>query len=355
VKHWQETTEVLGRIAAAPGRRFALATVVRIRGSAYRRPGAKFLIEETGTTLGGVSGGCLEADVRQIGLGLQLEAAPVLRVYDTGASDEVPWGLGLGCEGTVEVFIQPVTTAVRKQFERVQQLLEGDRAFAISTILTGDHAGRVVLPDDDGVGGSGEPTLLRTIAERARALLAEGATSLDDLGGVRVFTETMRPPPWLLVFGAGDDARALVSIATKVGFRVIVVDHRPAYLTPSRFPEASRLGDRRPEEGLRGFPIGEDSFAVVMTHSLNPDREWLRHLVETSVPYIGVLGPRGRTAKLIAEAGSAGDRVFGPVGLDVGADGPEQVALSIVSEILSVRAGRTPRHLREREAEIHAG
>jgi xanthine dehydrogenase accessory factor len=355
VKHWQETTEVLGRIATTgPGRRSALATVVRIRGSAYRRPGAKFLIDESGDTLGGVSGGCLEADVRQVGLALEGDDTSVLRVYETGSGDQAPWGLGVGCEGTVEVFIQTITPALAKQFERVRQLLDGDRAFTMSTILTGPHAGRLVLADDDGVGGAGGPTFLRTIVERARALLADGVTSLDELGGVRVFTETLLPPPWLLVFGAGDDARALVSAAATVGFRVVVVDHRPAYLTPSRFPGATRLGDRRPEEGLQGFPISDDSFAVVMTHASAPDRAWLRHLLATEIPYVGVLGPRDRTARFLAEIGSQGERVYGPVGLDVGADGPEQVALSILSELLSVRAGREPRHLREREVEIHA-
>jgi xanthine/CO dehydrogenase XdhC/CoxF family maturation factor len=145
-----------------------------------------------------------------------------------------------------------------------------------------------------------------------------------------------------------------VSYAAAAGFRVVVVDHRSAYLTAERVPEAWKRLPLRPEEPGE-LPSGRDTFAVVMTHSLKRDTEWVRRLLAADVSYIGLLGPRARTSRILEEAGApAQGRVFGPVGLDLGADGPEQVALSIVAELLAVRSGREPRHLREREVALHA-
>jgi len=339
VKHWQETAIILGRLArlADAGRRAALATVVQIEGSAYRRPGAKFLVEDDGATRGSVSGGCLEADVRETALSLLASEAPRLLHYDTGSDDRTPWGLGLGCNGTVDVFVQAATTAAAAAaFERVRALLRGDDAFAVSTVLTGAAAGKVTVHEP----GAAE---------------ARGASGVQEVDGEKVFTEALLPPPHLLLFGAGDDAVPLARFAAEVGFRVTVVDHRPAYLVEERYPAEAHLVRRRPEEGLDGLPVGADAFAVLKAHGLATDREWLRRLLPTPVRYLGLLGPRTRTEELLRQIEAPSDpRIFAPVGLDLGAEGPEQVALSIVAELLAAGSGVEPRHLRTKAREIHA-
>jgi xanthine dehydrogenase accessory factor len=329
VKHWHETASIMERVVrlAPSGRRAAIATVVRISGSAYRRPGAKLLVEESGDTDGGVSGGCLEADVR--GVALEILAAgkePRLLHYDTGSDEETVWGLGLGCEGAVDVLVTP---ADPKFCAHALELIRAGRPFAIETALP-----------------AGQSKLV------AAGVEGESRTEND------VFIDVLRPPPHLAIFGAGDDARPLAKLAAEVGFEVLVVDHRPAYLTEARFPRPAKLLLRRASEGVpdlgdlsRG---GRRHFAVVQTHALVHDRDWLKHLLPMPLSFLGMLGPRVRGEEVLRQLGGvSSERLFTPVGLDVGADGPEQVAVSIVAEMLAVNAGRTPGHLRDRARGIH--
>lgn len=359
MNHWKETAEVLSRLAelTSAGRRAALATVVHIVGSAYRRPGAKFLIEETGDTLGSVSGGCLEADVREVAMGVLATGRPSLRHYSTGADEYVVWGLGLGCNGLVDVFIQSATEGPLADLEEtLRGLLAGDAPFAVATVVDGDGVGQTLIVTPDSVYGSlGSVDLDVLAVEKARALAPASRSGVHAVGGRRVFYEVLPPPPHLLVCGAGDDARPLVAYAADAGFRVTLVDHRRGLMEPSWFPQAARLILGRPEESVAGLPPDEHSLAVVKTHSLAHDREWVRRLLAAGLPYVGVLGPRARTKSILKEIGMPGDgRVFGPVGLDLGADGPRQVALSIVAELLAFTAGREPKHLAERKEAIHA-
>ncbi len=334
MKRWQETAAILDRLAKlAVGERAAIATVVRISGSAYRRPGAKFLVERDGRTTGGVSGGCLEADVREHALQLIDGGNPRLLHYETGSSEETVWGLGLGCEGAVDVFLQ---RAESERFARARGLLSRGspfglaEPFAIETAIRGPHLGRV------------------EIATRP----ARGESRVEERGPDTLFVDVLEPPPSLLVFGAGDDSRPLASLAHEVGFQVTVVDHRSGFLTEERFPPPARLLQRRADEGVP--QLTRQHFAVVETHSLQHDRDWLRALVEQPLAYLGLLGPRARKKKLFQELGvPEHERVYAPVGLDLGAEGPEQVAISILAEVLAVRGGREPLHLRVKRGGIH--
>ena len=361
MKHWQETSSILQALAQLAGqqRGAALATVVRIRGSAYRRPGAKMLISDDGAMAGSVSGGCLEADVREVALSVIRNGSPRLRHYDTGADDQMPFGLGLGCNGAVDIFVQLATApSARETAGHIAARLQGDQPFTVSTIVEEVGPGRALVVGADGqpAGSTGDVALDRAIAARARDMLAAGASVLYDLGSHKVFTEVLLPPPTLLILGAGEDARPLAAYAAQAGFRVTVVDHRPAYLEPAHYPADIRLIAARPEEHSGDLPLGPHTYAVVKTHSLAHDRDWVARLLASEVPYIGVLGPRERIDDLLHQLGAEGsDRVFGPVGLDLGGEGPEQVALSITAELLAVWSGREPRHLREREGVIHAG
>jgi xanthine/CO dehydrogenase XdhC/CoxF family maturation factor len=380
LKHWQEMANILDRVVdlGRQGRATALATVTKISGSAYRRPGAKLLIDAGGGFLGGVSGGCLEEDVREIGLGVLQDGTTRVLHYDTGTDETKLWGLGLGCDGEVDILVQPIAAAeavrVGGVWARVRELLAGDAPFALATLVEeGQPAGTIVVgaagrlagelagdligrPIGHPVGSGPDARALEAeVVRTAVDALAGGRSRLDTLGARRVFTDVLEPPPKLLICGAGDDTRPTAALAASVGFRVFVADHRPAYLTAERFPQAQRLFLVRPEEEAPGLPADRDTYVVVKTHSLMRDTAWLKRLAATEIRYLGVLGPRGRIDKIAAELGLARDgRIFGPIGLDLGADGPEQVGLSIVAELLAVHARRTPRHLRERVEAIHA-
>jgi xanthine/CO dehydrogenase XdhC/CoxF family maturation factor len=358
VKHWKETGELLSRAARLrdAGRKAALATVVRIEGSAYRRPGAKFLVEDDGRTSGGVSGGCLEADVREAALRALSDGEPRLLHYETGSDDRTVFGLGLGCNGSVDIFLQPA--AAGDVPEKILELLEGETAFAVAIVIAGPcDIGHSLLLGADGIiaGSTGGSALDRETLRRAADLLARRESRIETVGDVRVFVEILSPPPHLVIVGAGDDAIPLCAFASEAGFRVSVVDHRAGYVTRERFPAAARLLVERPGEGSGKFPLTPRSYAVVKTHSFALDRQWTGMLLSTAIPYVGMLGPRARTREILRRIGFEGDgRVHGPVGLDLGAEGPEQIAISIVAEILAVHASREPWPLREREGAIHA-
>lgn len=360
MKHWQETASILERIAVRgdPPVRQALATVVRISGSAYRRPGARLLIPERGATFGGVSGGCLEADVREVAQQVIRSGLPRLRHYDTGSSEDTVWGLGLGCEGAVDILVQPIDDAFREVLvPRALELMRAELPLALATVIGGPRTGRTALCGHGNLGASsGDAALDAALQQHEPGLIEGGEAQVIEHGPHTVFVEVLTPPRHLIVLGAGDDALPLVRLAVEVGFEVTVIDHRPAHLTPERFPPPARLVLRRPEEGLQGLELGPRHQAVVQTHSLANDREWIRALLLSPIAYLGLLGPRTRREELLEELGiQPGDRLYAPVGLDIGADGPEQVAVSIVAELLAVQSGRRPRHLRDREGAIHAG
>ena len=358
MKHWKETGELLSRAARLrdEGRKAALATVVRIQRSAYRRPGAKFLVEDDGRTSGGVSGGCLEEDVREAALRAVQDGEPRLLHYETGSDDRAVFGLGLGCNGSVDVFLQPA--AGGPVAEKILELLEGETAFAIATVVAAPRAvGRSLVLGAEGVlaGSPDDPALGRETVARARELLARRDSKLESSGGAEVFIEVLFPPPHLVIFGAGDDAIPLCAFASEAGFRVTIADHRSAYVTRDRFPAAARLVVGRPGEESGRIPLTPRTYAVVKTHSFAYDRDWARLLLAAGIPYVGMLGPRARTVEILRQIGLEEDgRVRGPVGLDLGAEGPEQIAISILAEILAAHTSREPWPLRQKEGAIHA-
>ena len=355
MKHWQETTRVLDRAITLgrSGEGSALAVVTGTRGSAYRRPGAKLLIDPQGGVLGGVSGGCLEEDVRQVGLRVLESGCARLLRYDTGNEETTAWGLGLGCDGEVELVVLPISSeAAVGPWTEVRRRLDGDAPLALASFAEEGADGSVWACGRDGE-SAGDPG--PEIRDAVAAVWSSGRTRVVEAGGRRVLVECLKPPPKLLICGAGEDARPLVSLGAEVGFRVVVVDHRGAHLDPAQLPGAQRLLLLHADEESKDLPTDSDTWAVVKTHSLKHDLAWVRRLLATDVPYIGILGPRARTERLVGDLRAEGDpRVFGPVGLDLGADGPEQVAVSIVAEMLALRARRAPTHLRERELSVHA-
>jgi xanthine/CO dehydrogenase XdhC/CoxF family maturation factor len=260
---------------------------------------------------------------------------PRLRHYETGSEVSGVFGLGLGCEGAVDVFVVRLPDGMPEDVQRrAAELLAARAPFSLSIALEGPEEGTV-----------------RVAAEPA------GAGAADVARSRATFVERLAPPPRLAVFGAGDDAIPLCRIAALAGFDVLVVDHRPAYLTAVRFPDPVRRVLRRSDEGLAGLGLGLGQLAVVQTHAIEHDRAWMRALLREPLAYLGLLGPRSRRDDLLRELGLAGDpppQLYAPVGLDLGADGPEQIAVSVVAEALAVHGGRTAGHLRAGRGGLHA-
>jgi xanthine dehydrogenase accessory factor len=332
-----ETRQVLAQLAAwhAAGTPSALATVIRVHGSAYRHEGAKLVVADDGRSVGNVSGGCLEEDVREVARRVIRTGVAERREY-CGSVDEVAaWDLGVGCEGVVELYVEPVSDPRAEE----RALLDAEFAFvSLTDLATG---AREVLS-----------------GEAAAPWLASGEARLVTDAGTERFVDVLRPPPRLVIVSAGDDARHLAALASDVGFRVVVADRRPGLLTAERFPAPTRLVETDAARLGERVVLGPEDFAVVMTHNFADDTDYLRALLRAPVRYLGVLGPRQRTARMLgilaAEGPVDASRIFGPVGLDIGTDGAEQVALAVVAEMLAVRSGRRPRSLRERPAPIHA-
>ena len=359
MKGWLETRQVLDRLAEwhASGTRSALATVVRVNGSAYRHEGAKLVVAEDGTSLGNVSGGCLEADVREVAARVVRTGVAELRTYCGGTEEVSAWDLGVGCDGEVEILIEPVTTA-----RNVERFAIAEEAGYVAVTLLRERrecgeAGRMVCVAGIWSGSLGDAALDAAVHDESAAWEGRSESFSTTVGGERVLVDVLIPPPRLIVVSAGEDARVLARLASEVGFRVVVVDRRPGLLLRERFPQEVRLLECDASQLNEQLVLDEVSCAVIMTHNFADDTAYLGALLRTPARYLGVLGPRQRTERMLtrlnAQAPLDRSRVFGPVGLDIGTDGAEQVAVAILAELLAVRSGRQAQSLRDRTAPIH--
>jgi xanthine dehydrogenase accessory factor len=367
-----EIAEVLGAIESlsARGEPMALATIVAVRGSTYRRPGARLLVPRTGPMVGNISGGCLEGEVQEAAREVMESGIPRLLTFDLTADDEAVWGWGLGCNGVIDVFVEPAERAAEVA-GALRLALEEERPIAHVTVL--DSASAAVRPGShmvvhsegrrEGTLGSPEDDL--TFAQEAEQAIEDAESRImavgSEEGQIRAFVEVLEPPPRVLVCGAGHDAIPLVRHAAALGWRVTVADDREAFLTPNRFPGASEFVHTEPERMAENARLDRRTHAVVMTHNFLRDLGYLRSLLGTEVAYIGMLGPRDRLDRLIENLAREGVRpaeddlpkLHGPAGLDLGAEGPEEIAAAIVAEILAVRRGRDAGFLRDRTGPIH--
>jgi len=365
-----ELQDVLGAIeeGRARGEPMALATIVGVRGSTYRREGARLLIRKHGHPIGTISGGCLEGDVRVAAEEVMESGAPQLLHFDLTADDEAVWGWGLGCNGVIDVFVEPAEGAGRTA-EAIREAIERQEAVASVLVIEADEgsattpgARLVVHPDGRVEGTLGDQLMDERCTEEALGALREGhSTTVRILGDVRVFIEVLAPATRLLVCGAGHDAMPLVRFASNLGLAVEVIDDREAFLKPTRFPEAARLVKAEPVDAARAAEVDDRAFVIVMSHNFLRDKDYLRSFLGTAARYIGMLGPRARLDKILDALRAEGveirpeelEVVHGPAGLDLGGDGPEEVGWAIVAEILAVLNRRTGGFLKDRTGPIH--
>lgn len=368
-----EISDVLGAIESlhARGEKMALATIVAVRGSTYRRPGARLLVPEQGDLVGNISGGCLENDVADVARIVMHEGMARVVSFDLTADDEAVWGWGLGCNGAIELFVEPAEKAAEVA-GALRMALEEERPISMITVLESSVAGveqgnrMLVRPDGSTEKSLGDGGLDDAAREAALDLLASDRSEIRDLPGpsgeVRAFVEVLEPPLRLLICGAGHDAAPLVRAADGLGWRPIVVDDRGEFLNRDRFPEAADFVHLdRPEDVAKVAPVDERTFVVVMTHNFLRDKDYVRSLLASPVRFIAMLGPGARTQRLLTELREEGvpitdddrARLHGPAGLDLGAEGPEEIAAAIVAEIVAVKRGREGGFLRNRPGPIH--
>jgi xanthine/CO dehydrogenase XdhC/CoxF family maturation factor len=356
------------RRARARGEEAALATVVGVRGSTYRREGARLLILSSGATVGSVSGGCLEGDIQVVAEEVLRDGRPRLLHYDLTADDDAVWGLGLGCNGVIDVLLEKVGVYQPSPEDYLARAVEEEAALSVVTVVGPEGADRLawrLVVDSGGqvAGTLGSAALDAAAVDLGRRALSSERPTRAASEGYELLAEPILPPPRLVVCGAGHDAIPLVRLAAELGFRAVVVDRREKFLNRERFPEAHGFVHTEFPQAAEAVRPDARTCVVVMTHNYLHDRDLLRSFLthEPFPAYVGVLGPRQRTQKILRELEDSGvvlsaeqrQRLFAPVGLDIGAEGPEQIALAILAEVLAARSGRAGGFLRDRQAPIH--
>ena len=363
--------------ANAQAKRCALATVVSVEGSSYRRPGARMLVCEDGTSTGTISAGCLESDVIEHAKRvIRTAVAKIVEYNTTSTSAEMAWGLGLGCNGIVRVLVEPLATdslyveALRRSCDApvlvatVYRHVLPELAPDSLRIKTG---ARILIEDNrsarcDKLNGP----LAAVLESEVRALsqLESGAHILDlGDGPVTVFIEPLMPPVPLVIFGAGHDVLPLVELARNLGWQTEVVDPQARPISVERFAIADKVTLSRPEEIAGKVTITSRTLTVLMSHNYAHDVTMLKFLLTSPAQYIGIMGPRDRTEQMLSELAANEDifrlqeadasRLYFPAGLDIGSNSSADIAVSIVAEMRAVLEGRRGGMLRERLGSIH--
>lgn len=369
----KDIRDILDASAALKGETAALATVVKKRGSVYRQPGARLLIRRDKTTVGSISGGCLENDVVAKAVKLMDSGKTELAVFDMTAPDDDLWGYGQGCNGIISVLIEPLGGGCSADpFSVFSDAISHRRRSVLVTIFRVEGEVKVLLGSRMALSDSGKvvenvrnPVITSALTEEADRAFRKGTSGCREIrtteGIVEAFFEVVHPPVLLIIAGGGTDAIPVHRIAAELGWQVWVTDHRPAFAVKERFPLADKLLPGRAEDVAGTIPVDSRTAVVIMTHQVEHDRTLLRHFLGKAVPYIGLLGPAKRSKLLLQGLADEGfeltaehrSRLFSPVGLSLGAETPEEIALAIISEIQTVISGHLPGFMRDKRGSIH--
>lgn len=351
----------------------ALATLVKAQGSTYRRPGARMLMTSQGQMVGSLSGGCLEGDVFEQAQAVMTSGKPIVVQYDTMSDEDIIWGLGLGCNGIVEILIERIEEeSAFNHLAFLTECLHQRQAGVMATVfhVEGQVKAQIatrlmVYPDGTLKSNIEDADLVAQIRDDAWKALNDTRSTVKAYpllaGKAEVFIEVIQPPVPLMIFGAGHDALPLLSLAQELGWYVTIVDSRKVETTRERFSSADEVILSRPESISNCIHLNNRTMAVVMTHNYLHDLEILKTLLPSPVGYLGILGPKSRTEKLLQDLQEQGinstknqlQRLYSPVGLNIGADTPEEIALSIVAEIQAVLTNQSGGLLRNKLGPIH--
>lgn len=358
----KEIREILKEVnKLSPGEKAVLATVVDLKGSGYRLPGARMLIKANGDAVGTVSGGCLEADVLERAKRVVKTGIAEVFTYDTTADENSVFSLNMGCRGVLRILLEAVDetseiiTAIRRSYENRERI-----ECAVAIGVQGEthiNIGKRFFADDV-TNENALPGMIDGLGTFADSASNYQTIKYEiDSGFVEFTFELIKPPVQLFILGAGADAVPLADAGDALGWKVNVCDHRPAFLTEERFPKCDALvsldRDAKPE-----WDVDDLTAFVLMNHNYDRDRAMLAGALNSKAFYVGALGPKKRTQQMLDELGNAFTddqllRLRSPAGLDIGGDTPELIAVSIAAEIQSVLKHRGGGPLRDRNAPIY--
>jgi len=353
------------------GKQTALATVVHVEGSSYRRPGARMLIEDDGQLTGAISGGCLEGDALRKALLVMTEKRSRLVTYDTMDDDDAKFGVGLGCNGIIQVLIEPIDISnPDNPIQYLKKVNEKRQTVALVTLFSlkdrkDTQYGTCLLLKEDGDLVQHVPILKDVLLADANEVLINQNSSFknytSDDHNVTAFIEVIKPPVSIIIIGAGNDVVPVVNMADILGWETTVVDGRANYAKQERFVSACQVLVAKPENVLEQITIDEHTVFLLMTHNYNYDMAMLRQLLGKTVTYIGMLGPKKKRERMLNELKDEGSNfteqqlsvLHSPVGLDIGAETSEEIALSILAEIKAMFANKDVQSLRKIKEVIH--
>ena len=340
----------------AAGEDVAVATVIRVIGSAPRPVGARMIVSSGGRMAGSVSGGCVETTVYEEMMDVLGGGQP--RSLHFGITEDMIWDVGLACGGTIDVFVQKLDPSLVRAF---QGYVEGGEPVALATVVTGEATGTTSLVRLDGVALGADDPRATSVARGMLAERAQRGTVHQVAPGIELFVEPFLPPPVLLIVGGVHIAIPLTRFAKELGFYVTIVDPRAKFANRERFPEADEVLLEWPDEALAHLEIDDATYVVLLTHDPKIDEPTLASALKTEAAYIGAIGSRGTHAarfERMAKWGVSAEqlrRVHAPVGLDLGGRTPEETALSIIAEVISVKNGRSGASLRSTSGPIGDG
>jgi len=351
----------------------ALATVVHVDGSSYRRPGARMLITDKGEMTGAISGGCLEGDALRKAMFALSQQQSKLVTYDTNDEEDATIGLQLGCAGVIQVLFEPINPNDPDNPIKLLSKAVGSRQQSVLLTLfsledkRNKQPGTCLLMEENGniSGTIPYPELQDIILEDVHEAMNQEASSFKHYTvkniSVTAFFEFLQPPISLVIVGAGNDAIPMMQIAETLGWEVRVVDGRGTHAKRERFVGACQVVVSKPENVLEQISIDKQTVFVMMTHNYNYDLGMLKALLGRNVAYIGMLGPKKKLERMLDELRENEmqlnedqfNQVYGPAGLEIGAETPEEIALSIIAEIKAVLSEKSGESLRNKQEVIH--
>lgn len=333
-----------------PQKKFAMATIFQVRGSAYRREGAKMLIGEDGSTYGSISAGCLEGDLTYRAMDAIKSNVTKLATYDLMTEDDLGWGQGAGCNGIIDVLVEPFSWSDSSSerhtevLESIDNLMdEGERIYALKKLDENIHPITTYFKMDGQPLGekAWDAGDNRLINKQLEAFIEEGRKfKRVEFQEEEFILERYEPKDELIIFGAGPDVEPLVTIARKLDFSVTVIDPRSMRCNKDIFPDADHLIVEHPKTYLEHHELPSRSYVIVMTHNFDRDREILSYILDKPLRYLGVLGPRKRTERIVLPR-HLPNEIHSPIGLEIEADGAEEISVSVLAELIKVRNNRS--------------
>ncbi|MDQ6530354.1 XdhC family protein [Flavobacterium sp. LHD-85] len=366
----KEINEILKAYSQAKSeeKKTALATVVKVEGSSYRQPGARMLVTEDGQLTGAISGGCLEGDALRKALLSINQKQNKLVAYNTSNEDDAEVGLQLGCNGIVHILFEYIDEEVENNPIQLLQQLELERkeavivtvfslkrnAFQIGTTLFFRKESPVLTHDNEAL------SLISDVKEVLKTKTSV-VKKLQEENDSEALIEYIKPSISLVIAGAGNDIQPLVKMASILGWKATIGEGRATHATAKRFPKASQVSVVKPEQFLDNITIDGQTYFLLMTHNYKYDLAVLKSLLQTNCHYIGILGPKSKFNRMLDDLLIEGitvneeqlSRIHSPIGLDIGAETSEEIALSIISEIKAVASGRIGTSLKYKSGKIH--